>query len=404
MAVAGLRGTGDWGTDERPKNFREFILWRDPNGDAPLTALMSKMRSDGVDDPEFAWWEEELNPIRVQVNGAVTTGQTTVTIDLGDAQDLVAADRLLVEKAEVASYDNELIDVVSVASTTQFTVTRGVAGTTAATIADNSFLTKIGNVFEEGSTSPDASTRNPTKFFNYTQIFKTTYRITETAKKTRARTGPALQNDKKRKAFDHAVALEYAYIFGKKNETTGAAGKPKRSAGGLLEFMATEDANSAHVVKIWTTTPNEDTFLDATFPIWDYRAGARGGGGNERIVLAGNSALNRLNKMAKDSSSTRINYDGTITVFGMNLTKWVLPQGTLFVRTHPLLNVHGRYTKSMFILNPSGIIDRPLRTTKSMANIQANDADEEKGQWLTESGGEFRHLKTMTYQGNFDFP
>lgn len=28
MAVAGLRGTGDWATDERPKNFREMILWR----------------------------------------------------------------------------------------------------------------------------------------------------------------------------------------------------------------------------------------------------------------------------------------------------------------------------------------------------------------------------------------
>ena len=39
MAVAGLRGTGDWATDERPKNFREMILWRNPNGMAPLTAL-----------------------------------------------------------------------------------------------------------------------------------------------------------------------------------------------------------------------------------------------------------------------------------------------------------------------------------------------------------------------------
>lgn len=28
--IAGLRGTatGDWATDERPKNFREMILWR----------------------------------------------------------------------------------------------------------------------------------------------------------------------------------------------------------------------------------------------------------------------------------------------------------------------------------------------------------------------------------------
>lgn len=54
-AIAGLRGTGDWGADERPKNFREYILWRDPNGMAPLTALLSKMGSESTDDPEFSW-------------------------------------------------------------------------------------------------------------------------------------------------------------------------------------------------------------------------------------------------------------------------------------------------------------------------------------------------------------
>lgn len=53
-AVAGLRGTGDWGTDERPKNFREYILWRNPNGDTPLTALMAKTGKESVDDPEFS--------------------------------------------------------------------------------------------------------------------------------------------------------------------------------------------------------------------------------------------------------------------------------------------------------------------------------------------------------------
>ena len=57
MAFAGLRGTGDWATDERPKNFREMILWRSPNGQAPLTALLSKMASEKVDDPEYNWWE-----------------------------------------------------------------------------------------------------------------------------------------------------------------------------------------------------------------------------------------------------------------------------------------------------------------------------------------------------------
>ena len=55
---AGLRGTGSFGTDERPKNFREMILWLNPNGSAPLYALTSKAKTETVDDPEFAWWRK----------------------------------------------------------------------------------------------------------------------------------------------------------------------------------------------------------------------------------------------------------------------------------------------------------------------------------------------------------
>lgn len=400
-AIAGLRGTGDWGTSERPQNFREFILWRDPNGDAPITALMARTRSESVDDPQFHWWEEENNPVRLQVNGALTTAETTVVIDSGDALDLIAGDVLMVEKTETTAYDNEFIEVVSASNTTTFVVTRGAADTTAATLADDSFLTKVGNVFEEGSTSPNASTRNPTKRTNYCQIFKTTYRITETAKLTRARTGPALQNDKKRKMFDHSVALEFAYIFGKPYETTGPNAKPKRYTGGIMHYLAEEFANgSTHCMKIWTTTPTEDELLDTVHKVWDYRTGGRGGG-NERIGLAGNGFLNSINKLARNSSSTRINFDGTVKTYGMELQRWRFPQGTLYVRTHPLFNNHGRFNNSCIVINPGVLIDRPLRTTKSMSNIQANDADEEKGQWLTESGPEYQHMKTMSYLGNF---
>lgn len=63
--VAGLRGTGDFATDERPKNFREMILKRNPNGTAPLTALLAKMKKESVDDPEFAWWDKFFVPFGV---------------------------------------------------------------------------------------------------------------------------------------------------------------------------------------------------------------------------------------------------------------------------------------------------------------------------------------------------
>lgn len=390
--IAGLRGTDNWGTDERPKNFREMILWRNPNGSAPLTALMARMKSESVNDPEFNWWEEELNAIRVTMagfGGAANVGSTTFDLVSGGL-DLVPGDILMVEKTESAVVDNELVEVSSVTSDTVIIVRRARAGTTIRVTGLTASMTKIGNVYEEGSNSPDTATRNPTKKTNYCQIFKTAYSITETAKGTYARTGDALKNDKKRKMFDHSVAMEFAWMFGRAYEdTTGT--KPKRYTGGLREFITTNS-------KIYTITPTEDSFLDDTYKVFDYDAGTAG---NERIVFAGNGFLNSLNKLARNSSSTRINFDGLIKAYGMQLQRWILPQGTLYVRTHPLMNTHAVYTNSAFIIDPSAIIYRYMRDTRMQDNIQANDADSQKGQWIGECGLEIRHEKTMAYLGNF---
>lgn len=392
-SFAGLRGTGDWGTDERPKNFREYILWRRPNGSAPLTALMARMKKEKTDDPEFSWWEEELNIIRVFSATGLSATSTTLTIASGGLS-LVKGDVLLVEKTETATYDNEHVMVSSVTSDTVIEVIRGVAGTTAAITGVNVYLTHIGSAYGEGTNSPDVTSRNPTKLSNFCQIFKTAYEETATTNETRARTGPAKKNDKIRRSFDHSRSLETRWMFGVPFETTGANGKPLRFTGGLRHFITTN-------VKIYTTTPTEDVFLDDVYKIFDYDAG---NAGTERLVFAGNGALNALNKMARLSASTRVNFNGSIKAYGMELQRWILPQGTLYVRTHPLMNQHARYTNSMFIIDPSGIRYRPLRDTRPMENIQANDADTEKGQWLTEAGLEVNHEKTMGYLGNFTVP
>jgi len=382
-----------------------MILWRDPNGQAPLTALMSKMRTESTDDPEFAWWEEELNPVRLQVNGTVTTTTyTTITVDSGDAQDLVPGDLLMVEAtpSDGSAYTFEILRVTAANSATEFIAARGAAGTTAAAINDDVFLTKIGSAHEEGGTSPDASTRNPTKYSNYTEIFKTAYRITNTAKVTRTRTGDPIKNDKKRKMFDHSVALEHACLFGVPDESeTGSNGKPRRYTGGLFHFLnQAVAAGDTHVIKVHTTSTSltEDDLLDDTYKMFDYNAE---GAGNERLVLAGNVWLNRINKIIKNSSSTRMNYDGTIRQWGMELTRIKIPQGTWYVRSHPLMNANSLFTQGAFFINPAGVRWRPMRTrdTHFKDNIQANDADEQKGQWLTEGGCEFHHLKTMMYHG-----
>jgi hypothetical protein len=398
MAVAGLRGTGDWATDERPKNFREMILWRNPNGMAPLTALLSKMKSESTSDPEFAWYEEELNALRLTV--AFTTGYSTtdtsiaVTSNVTDATDVVAGDVFLVEKALTSAYNNEIIVASANGSAGSITFVRAQAGTTAAPLANGTFLTKIGNTFAEGTGAPSAASRNPTKMYNLCQIFKTTYDITNTAKGTKTRTGDPIKNDKKRKMFDHSTAMEMAFLFGKRHETTGANGKPLRFSGGLLWFLS---QYASSMITAFTTTPTETTFTDAVYKVFDYDSGA----GDERIVFAGNGALNSLNKLAATQSRTRVNFDGIVDVYGMKLQRWVLPQGTIYVKSHPLFNVHSRFTNDMCIIDPSALKYRHMRDTTFKDNIQANDADETKGQWLSEVGLELEHAKTMGWISNF---
>lgn len=395
VAIAGLRGTGDWGTDERPKNFRETILWRQPNGMTPITGLLSKIANEKTSDPEFAWWEEELITLTVtETTGlAANAGSTALNASGGGCFQFVPGDTLLVDKADQVAYDNEMIEIVSVTSDILAVVTRAVAGTTIAGIPAATLLTKVGNAFAEGTGAPTASSRNPTKLFNYAQIFKTIYDVTNTVDMTTARTGNVLQNDKKRKMFDHSIAMEWAFLMGRKQETTGSNGKPKRFTGGVRSFLSTN-------VTVFATTVTETTFLNAVYPVWNFQSR----GGDARIAFMGNVALNTLNQLAKNSTSSRIVFTEVVTLYGMSLQKWILPQGTLYVKSHPLLNNHTRYNASCYIFDFASIKYRYVRDTFFKDNIQNNDEDRHKGMWVSECGLEFEHEKTMGYMGKLTTP
>ncbi len=403
-AVAGLRGTGDWGTDERPKNFRELIMFRNPNGSAPIFAMTSRIAEESVDDPEFHWWDEPNDLIRLQVNGALNTTQTALVVDSPDpdaaspgllyglATHLKPGDLLIYEPpaGEAQAFSQEIVMVTAVASGTALTIARGQAGSTAAAIADNSFLTKIGSAYAEGTGAPNAVSRNPIKYSNLCQIFKTAYEVTKTADATRARTGNARQNDKKRKIFDHARDIELSILFGQKFETTGSNGKPLRFMGGLRDFIPVTNTT------IFGANVTLSQYLDAIAPAFNFDTPA----GDERVLFCGNGYANTLNLLA--NAGGNIQFGETIKVYGMELRELVLPQGRLLIRRHPLLNRHPVFTNSAFGVDFASLKYRFLRDTVAEDDIQANDADTHKGQWLSEISIEVqRGGLTQFYHGNF---
>ena len=402
MPVAGLRGTGSWGTDERPKDFRETVLKWNPNGSAPILALSSKSKKRTVTDPEFSWWGEGNDIVRLQINGALGAGDTTVTVDSADPVDgafdrvygkathLKNGDLLLVEPAaDNATFNHEIIEVVTVISDTQFTVRRGVGGTTAASISNDVFLTLIGSAYAEGTGVPPPAARNPIKQKNYTQIFKDTYEITGTADVTKARTGPAYAQDKKRKAWDHAAKIEWSMLFGRPYETTGSNGQPKRFMGGLRNYVAN--------VTVFGSAVTKASWFAAIAPVFNFETGA----GDTRMIFGGNDALMALQTVF-DSAFTR-QIGATSKVYGMDLTEFIMPQGRVLFKTHPLMSRHGLYKKSAFVVDFDALhyVTLPGRDTKPYDDVQAKDEDVRRGFYQTECSIEVDYGGlTMAYLGN----
>lgn len=403
--IAGLRGTGDWGTDERPKSFREGILRFNPNGTAPIFALSSKAKKRTVTDPEFAWWAEGNVIIRLQVNGSHASTDTLINVDsvdptsttlsanLGTATNLKPGDILLVEPAtDSATFSGELLEVDDVLSDTQFTARRGAGGTTAATIADNIFLTVIGSSYAEGTGVPRAVSRNPIKFSNFIQIFKDTYELTGTADKTVTRTNNNYSEDKKRKMFKHSSDIEWAMLFGRAAETTGDNGKPKRFMGGLRSFIPAAN------VTVFGSAVTPSAFLDALAPIFDFDTGA----GDTRMVFAGNQALIELSKVFVNEVIFNVN--NVVRVYGMDFQEFILPNGRVLLKSHPLLSRHGLYKKAAFVvdfdaLSFVGMQGRP--DGRARDDVQTEDEDVRRGFWQTDCSIEVDYGGlTMAYLGN----
>lgn len=387
--LAGLRGTGDWGTDERPTDFRESILFYNPNGTAPIFALTGKAGKKTVTDPKFSWWSEPNTIVRLLTSGQLAASDTTLTVTAADptsttagavwsaATHLKPGDVLYVEPAaDTGTFAGELIAVDTVLSDTQLIIIRGVGGTSAATIPTLSNLTLMSSAYAEGTGAPPAVSRNPIEYTNYTQIFKDTYELTGTTTETFARTGDAWSNDKKRKMWDHARAIEFAILWGRTAQTTGSNGKPLRYMGGLRSFIPTTNTT------VFGSAVTVSSFLDSLNPLFDFDTE----GGDTRIAFMGNTAILELNKVIQASTNLRINFDKQINIYGLDFKEFILPRGRLLLRSHPLMSRHGLLKKSAFIIDFASVKYVALkgRDTKTKDDVQLKDEDVRRGFIQTE--------------------
>lgn len=380
-AVLGLRGSGDFSSDERPKNWREMILYLFPNGEAPLTAMLSLLKSEATTDAEFNWWEKRLPTQRMQVNGALSAGETTIVVDSG-AKDAVKGTVILVEST------SELLLVSSdPANDTQIPVTRSYGAVPITNIADDAMLVIIGNVHAEGEGVPTAKTYAPTKKFNYTQIFRMPLYLTRTARRTKLRwdsQGP--YREAKREALSlHSIEMEKSFIWGEAIEDVGANGKPRRMTGGILSFITTNKGGTLFNQAGTLTIAELEQICEAIFRY----------GKNEKLVLCGSTFLSAVTTLARTDGT--INLTPASKDYGLKITEWRSPFGSLMFKLHPLFNQHPEWRKNALVLDVSNLKYRYVDDTMFIKNRQDPGLDASMDEFLTECGLEVNMEETHAY-------
>ena len=167
----------------------------------------------------------------------------------------------------------------------------------------------------------------------------------------------------------HCVHIEKAFWFGERAETTGTNSKPMRATGGVLEYITTNVTNQS------STTLTETEFIT-------FLSTAFGKGSSEKVLFTDSYILQTISGYALAQQRVQPNADK----YGVAISKYFSPFGTVNIVHHP--EFKNSYAGYGFLLDLDCFKYRYLRgrDTKLKLNIQTNDTDGEKDEFLTETG------------------
>lgn len=181
----------------------------------------------------------------------------------------------------------------------------------------------------------------------------------------------------KKKGVEHMIDIARAFYFGQKKEDTSGT-HPKRTTAGLLSFLT---ANNYDAGGALTQSEFDQSICEVAFKY----------GSKEKLMLASARVLSVINGWALGKLQIQQGED----TFGLAVVKYVSPFGVLNIVHEPLFEgaIYGGYAA---ILDVENVKYRPLkgRDTKLETNIQANDEDQRKDQYITECGLEVRLPQT----------
>jgi len=410
MAFLGMLGTGDFTADERPQSWREGILFEYPNGVAPLTAILSKMASNRVDDTHYHWWTQKLPDESATITGIYTdvalatayVNGTAVTAEDIFYLKMSAADEskfragvtvYITLTTDTSQYLHARVDAVNANGASSYL--KIIALEAVAKIDGSDYVEIIGTSNAQGADRPTAQTWPLTEYDNYTQIFRDSTDMTRTAMQTRLRTADSRRKARREALQAHAVRMEKAMIFGQAYTRTGTNGQPETFTRGIVPFVqqyAPQNWKSFTRDNVGTTwLSGGDDWLDGVLEtIFSY-------GNTEKLALCGAGVLTGLSKLAKANGV--VNLVPRQVDYGLQIVEWITDHGILYLMSDPIFTQYSIRKHSMLITQPNELTFKYLQDTIFKGDEAFNN------DWSTTTGKDGLNEEFLTEAGlGIDFP
>lgn len=452
MPILGLM-TAEQISAYRPKNVRRSVFYMYPNGTAPLTGLLTLMKDEVTNDPEYKQWEKRMLEQRTTmayISGTTsfysavdstfqnwTTAAANFTMSAGTQYGVkVAASGTAQFRVgqiikfltiDTGAADNEAQGIITYVDATNNRLAFRCSKAPTVDVDYDAATTgreilAIGTAQAEGGSSVSSSAalstlevyNAPISVTNYTQIQTANWQITGTAGKTATwfDTRGVDPDQAKEAAVNYSRYMEYSFIFGEKTETVISATNVTRTTGGVLYWLRLWEAGATYgntaatadtddtkrIITNSTGTLSRKTYqsvyLERAFRFCRNKQ-------SEMIAFCGNGFLATLGEMYGGSKMFTAQTPDKST-FGMQVVAHTTSFGTVYYKTHPLFNLNSTMRYNALFLDLPCLKYRYLagRDTTLRKNLQPNNADYVEDGWFSESGLEFVSPESHLYLQN----
>ena len=379
--IFGMEGVGAWTDTKRPDTWRQKILYYWARGDLPLTAMMSMMKTESVDNYKFEWFAQ--GPAQ---QGGVITADLIFTDAACTSKythsPVAAAGTTLYAKVTVAmskeikprhviqfgcaETDYQVNGIVTSVDRT-FDATYGVVAFTLPVVDVSTYLDAadylliVGTAHPEFDSAPEQIHYDPANYENGTQRFWDTLALSEEEMKVITRYGEdELKRRKKQVLYLHGQSMERAAWFGIR-PTAGYVldptnGKKIFLTDGLFSFLKKNQSSHIFDFKDESATwadGGEDWLEEVMQTMSTYSDMSKS------LWWAGAGALTGVNVIAKTYGN--INLTPGASEYGLKVREFTTVHGTAHVKSVPLFNEHALYSNCMVISNPKNMRFRPMK-------------------------------------------